>query len=108
MDKKRKRSKKTFDRLAGINSYARTYQKKTGYQAQVPNFAGAYSSLGGIMISYYQDTQGEYRGGCRVNGGQVNFKKSQWHIHQIAKRSCMQHSVCNSGGLCPNNGGSSE
>jgi hypothetical protein len=60
------------------------------------------------MISYYQDTPGEYRGGSRVNGSRHNFRKRQWHIHQIAQRSCMQFSVCNSGGESPNNGGSSE
>lgn len=60
------------------------------------------------MLSYYQDTPGEYRGGSRVNGSLQNFKKRQRHIHQIAKRSCIQHCVCISGGICPNNGGSSE
>lgn len=60
------------------------------------------------MISYYQDTPCEYRGGHRVNGGLQNFKTSQRHIHLIAKRSCIQHSVCISGEFCPNSGGSSE
>lgn len=60
------------------------------------------------MISYYRDTPGEYRGGCCVNNGLQKLKNSQWHIHQIAKRSCIQHCVCNLDGICPNNGGSSE
>jgi hypothetical protein len=60
------------------------------------------------MISYYQDTPGEYRGGCRANGSRQKARKRQWHIHPIAKQSCIQFCVRNLGGESPNNGGSSE
>jgi|LSQX01.1.fsa_nt_gb hypothetical protein len=60
------------------------------------------------MISYYQDTPREYRGGCCASDSLYNFITSHRHIHLIAKRSCIQHSVCISGEICPNNGGSSE
>jgi len=60
------------------------------------------------MISYYQGTLDEYRGGCCVSGGLQKFETSQRHIHLIARRSCIQHSVCISGEICPNSGGSSE
>jgi hypothetical protein len=32
-------------------------------QAQVPDFAGAYSSLGGTMLSFNRDTLSEYQSG---------------------------------------------
>ncbi|MCB5278690.1 MAG: hypothetical protein PHY41_01205 [Candidatus Cloacimonetes bacterium] len=60
------------------------------------------------MISYYQDTRLEYRGGCHFKGSLEKLETSQRHIHLIAKRSCIQHSVCISGEICPQSGGSSE
>nr|MDK2850278.1 hypothetical protein [Candidatus Cloacimonadota bacterium] len=60
------------------------------------------------MISYYQGTPSEYRGGCCVFGNRQTFKTSQRHIHLIARRSCIQLDVCISGVICPKRGGSSE
>lgn len=60
------------------------------------------------MISYYQDTLMEYRGGCYINGGRQTFKKSQRHFPVTAKRSYTQFLPSISGEICPQSGGSSE
>jgi hypothetical protein len=60
------------------------------------------------MISYYQDTLAEYRGGCCIDGGRQTFKNSQRQIPVIAKRSCIQHLPSIMGELCLLSGGSSE
>lgn len=60
------------------------------------------------MISYYQDTQIEYRGGCCINSGRLTFKHSQRHFPVIARRSSIQLFVSIYGEMCPTNGGSSE
>ncbi|KAF5040853.1 hypothetical protein DSECCO2_529150 [anaerobic digester metagenome] len=60
------------------------------------------------MISYYQDTQTEYRGGYCNSSGRQTLINSRRHIPEIAKRSYVQLPVSIFGAVCPQSGGSSE
>jgi hypothetical protein len=60
------------------------------------------------MISYYQDTLDEYRGGYCASGGRQTLKTSQRQIPEIAKRSFIQHLLSVAGEICLLSGGSSE
>jgi len=60
------------------------------------------------MISYYQDTLIEYRGGYCNSSGRQTLINSRRHIPEIAKRSSAQFSVSIFGVVCPQSGGSSE
>jgi len=60
------------------------------------------------MISYYQGTHFEYRGGCCISGSRQTFKNSQRHFPGNAKRSSALFLLSIYGEVCPSNGGSSE
>ena len=57
------KDKKRFDSLAIMKFGDSNYRLRPKRKAQVPYFAGAYSSLGGTMVSINCGTRDEYRCG---------------------------------------------
>jgi len=77
-------------------------------QAQVPDFAGAYSSLGGTMLSYLWDTLSEYHSVRLNSAGKQTLNTTQRYHSLNLGRSCIQNAHSHTGELYPQSGGSSE
>jgi hypothetical protein len=80
--------KKRFDSFSVLKFYDSNYSLRLERKAQVPYFAGTYSSLGGTMSSIKCGTLNEYRCGKGINP-----------THHLNKTNCSLISCTDGGAL---------